>query len=377
VKLPRERDLFTRGEGFALGKVHPPMMMLPFTPSEPMTLHGMCIYPDANLTYRYFALEAVSQVDQKPIVIVQAEAPFRKESALKGPKTKIAQELRDVKAFLKSVNVSQKSYRIKPGPHPNRPPDVVATFGAVEVAIEATQMHIPGSSRHRGLNGVGLAKVFESLVANLAKEGASLRQELHAHRGFMLFLSFGEAEGPASGLPPKANDFRRVPEVVEFLREVQPPLEFLPLGLQPSTRYRDDIRYNSNKTVGVTWHLAERLDPASPVCQALVFELGLMHNREIRQDDAIKEFCRLVKDHDKEDLDYLIVTVGAPTKDGWLYPSDHACASLLHSADDPLGGYEPTHIENIAIHDLTRGGEVRWVFGDASRLSALAKRGRG
>jgi len=75
----------------------------------------------------------------------------------------------------------------------------------------------------------------------------------------------------------------------------------------------------------------------------------------------------LVRKHDKNPAvggATLLVTVGAPTRTGWSFPSSAVLASMISHDPDPLGQWLPERLAQIVIHDVVNS-TVRWLVGEA------------
>jgi hypothetical protein len=342
-----------------------------------MKIEGIGFHLDEQSGYRSFAVYGVRDSDGMPCMIILAEAPYRDPTiasglrALRGPQFKFIQELRDVRRLFAAVGIPDSRYTLEAGPDPNGAPDLVATLADRSLAVEATHLHLPAPPGESHQSGVAVASAFENLVNRLIEHSATLKSRLRAHRGYRVFVFFGGADGRALEMPPKVRGKINLDQLVAFLKATNPPPIFSEREREaPDEHISEAIQYNDDQSIGLTWQrLTGPPSPPSSVWRALGFDLGLGRAREIMQQEVTDEVRRLVKQHDKADIDLLVITTGAPTRDGWKYPSDGVCSYLLKSATDPLSGYTPQRIKNVVLHDLMFDRTVRWLFGDSGVLA--------
>jgi hypothetical protein len=213
---------------------------------------------------------------------------------------------------------------------------------------------------------------FEHLVEYLITNSSKLKSRLRAHRGHQVFVFFATDQEIAGGAPPRPRDKRGFEAVVELLATTKPQLFLGRPGQAPSQLPESAIQYNHDRTVGASWMKTDGPQQPSALWRALGFDLGLGYTREVTRDDVRQELRRLIDQHDATPIDLLLVTIGTPTKNGWVYPSGGAVGTLLARDPDPLGGYAPQHIRCIAVHDVLtepeQGGVIRGLYGELPEL---------
>jgi len=71
---------------------------------------------------------------------------------------------------------------------------------------------------------------------------------------------------------------------------------------------------------------------------------------------VMSEVLRLIEQHDKPEIDWLILTIGGPDVDGWSYPGEDVMFELVSSADLVIA----FHLKRVTVH--------RWSTGECTEL---------
>jgi hypothetical protein len=77
------------------------------------------------------------------------------------------------------------------------------------------------------------------------------------------------------------------------------------------------------------------------------FEVGLAFATEHTAASAWGEVARLITDHDRPGVDWLLVSVGTPNRLGQVFPSDEAVARF--AIDHPRSLTAPPHIKRVTL----------------------------
>jgi len=82
----------------------------------------------------------------------------------------------------------------------------------------------------------------------------------------------------------------------------------------------------------------------------------------VRHSDAWKLFVRLVREHDADGVDDLIVSTEAPTADGFAYPSDAVLAQALID-QAPTHALSARHVAAVYLHVWGTSGVFKFTPG--------------
>lgn len=91
----------------------------------------------------------------------------------------------------------------------------------------------------------------------------------------------------------------------------------------------------------------------TPFAQKLGFECSLSFVQHIMASDVTRELGRVIRQHDKEPIDHLIISAGGPDRDNVQYPADDIQLDIL-----PDREYEFKHLRRVTLHRWLTG---QWV----------------
>ena len=288
---------------------------------------------------------------------------------LRPPRDKVDQEKDDVGSCLDTLLaesvVSVRS--LEAGPHPNDPPDVVATLSdGRRLGCETFQLHLPATVAGRNDRPLARRARFEKLRGEIMRRSGSLGGKLRRHRRTVVYVWFGSSATPVSSeVPTGAAD---ADLLIQHLTSSSPPsvapavaTRFEPF---PANAAPNAVAWNSDQTLGVTWSsLPSAYD--STFVTALGFELALVHGQSVRLTDAVGELRRLVEQHDWAQNDVLVVSTNSTTRGGLYSASSKFLADLIFEADKPLGEWAPTNLRHVVLHDPSQPSRARWIVGEA------------
>lgn len=104
------------------------------------------------------------------------------------------------------------------------------------------------------------------------------------------------------------------------------------------------------------------------------FELGLAFTSKHNSHTVWKELQRIVSKHDKEQIDHLIISSGAPNEAGLVYPSEDLL--IQFSLEQEMQKITPLHIKAIYLH-VWSTGTIAKLWPDCQLISRLFPGGFG
>ncbi|WP_435084727.1 hypothetical protein [Gordonia hongkongensis] len=293
------------------------------------------------------ALDAKSRDTGERQLVVAFERPTRLSLT---ERTKTEQELHDIRRYLADAGRPEGTYRIAPGPIANKPPDAIVTIDGVQQRVEASQLVFPGPAGDgAGLNNLARTAQFELLKEHLIKQSGKLKARTRQHRGMLVCLWFGAAgSGPRERLAPRA---KSIEELIDHLKCTAPPAVGTtgPGGAESG----ESIAYNADESIGCTWISLPPNDKAT-LFRVLGFDIALAYHQTTRMSDVLREITKIVADHDSDRNDVLVITVNAPTRGGWYFPTGGILADFLWRSIDELQIPPPSHLKSVFLHDQTQ-----------------------
>ena len=186
------------------------------------------------------------------------------------------------------------------------PPDFVAkTIDGQQVRIDCTQL---------GLRDRRLAQsLFKALRQRLLAEP---RERLSHLRGLMIYALFHKSGGQT--LPPRRSSVGEIEDILGAIIGADRD-ELLGMDGDPAhTSY--SFLYAIQMAAAV---------PATDFFRRTGFELGFNYSTSHSTETFWDELARLTAGHDKGTADELLITASAPSRDGFIYPSEEAFAELV------------------------------------------------
>lgn len=230
------------------------------------------------------------------------------------------------------------------------PPDYMVRVGQEELGLELTVF--TAQDRRRG------HAEFRRVRASLLDAGPLGFEHL---RGHLVYFWVDTSERP--GGVAQAVDRS---EIVEGLRDFL-PIEN-PLGDDPNEFFPDVMPDLGVGTADPWRYLAVPWNgPQSAAYALLGFDIGLCLESSHSATQARKELTRVITSaaHDSDGCDVLAVQVGAPDRNGLIYPTDEVIVDLAvgEMAKTPL---PLRHIRRVLIHYWRRGEVVELQTSGAS-----------
>ena len=304
-----------------------PFFLVPVQLDEGMTVSHMFAGPMRCGAPVVIGLRGTHS-DAAPIAVVGYEWPER----FNPHRTSEAKERQHLARFEldHAAGLGERRYTTDPARVPTGadPPDFVCERNGRSVGVELTQLLL------------GERAEMHAILGRLAQLAMAVnRDRWRRLAGRIAYVSF--TDGPARRPPKDEPDLQLVVRELRSVVPVDPLYDKLPDQIDPAI-----VHQFAGGTI-VTAPLDA--DPGSPFYRFTGFELGFAFTTVIRQEDAWDRARRLVTTHDRPGVDELIISAGAPTKQGLAFPSDGVLASLVLGAaqGDAL---QATHIQRIFVH---------------------------
>lgn len=233
---------------------------------------------------------------------------------------------------------------VQRGPDQNKPPDFVASVPDGKLGVDFTRLSITERM------------TAQALLRRLRRAILDEPREAFAHlTGAIVYLWFNQAG--FSSLPPKQNN--AVEALLKALREYvfDPQLTVLQTedGKLPEL---GDIG-NAESGKGAHFYAVPMTNgtPSSFFYQTTGFELGLAFQTVHDVSAAWSSITRLIDSHDNPDTQILVITAGAPDRNGLSYPSETALMNFALERQGP--DLNPKYLQQVYIHSWTEGAVTR------------------
>jgi len=227
------------------------------------------------------------------------------------------------------------------------PPDFsIELSGAHHAGLECTVL---ADSRRRAVEGL-----FSRIRSRLIKEPLQRWKHIAGHVIVAWFV--GEDKLQADQLPHKSSDEQAIEALVERLSRFEPGSASEPLG-QPSDYVQSLQRMGVvSSGFGCLFYALPMHEtvPATEFFARTGFELACLYESLHSATSIVGEVNRLVHQHDKKGVDWLLVTVSGPRRDGLIHPSEMILAKSLVRTALPLAS--PRYIRRVLLHLFPIGG---------------------
>jgi hypothetical protein len=225
-------------------------------------------------------------------------------------------------------------------------PDFIAQEGEQSFGLECAQYTVQ-SRRHA-------AALFED-VRDAVMKAPDRRRFAHL-RGRFVFMWFRRADGRPE-LPPKARETDAVVAITEALTEeipLAPAAEVEPAEAPPEfpgeqLGIRNVGLPGSDFECGFYSVPMRGAAPAGTFFARTGFEIGLSYQTTQTRTAAREELLRLISEHDKPEVNHLLISAGAPNRAGLTFISEAYVLDFLLSGPD-LAIPAPSHIKRVLIH---------------------------
>jgi hypothetical protein len=165
--------------------------------------------------------------------------------------------------------------------------------------------------------------------------------------------------GSGNDLPPKRNDQVTVDKLVDMLRSATVDREAA--AALADRIAREGFPESLAGEPGLGIHSADdaggaNISPVEPnslrseFATETGFEVGLSMALPITAAEVQHEFERILTQHDQEGVDRLLISIGAPDRDGFLFPAEALVIDQLPPSPAATG-----HIQVITLHQFVAG----------------------
>lgn len=199
------------------------------------------------------------------------------------------------------------------------------------------------------------SKMAHALFGRLKKDMARRTDDraLSGLRGQTVFLGFGVGE--KSGLPPKSWDSTRMSE--ELLSE----LALYAAGAKADQPSQSEIGEDRHPNLhvartrsGVMFYSAPGLFRApSSFAVEHGFEVALLYDFTLNISDEWERLRLLIEGHDNPGFDHLLVSIGAPDRDGVFFPA--AVEVFWEMLRFPEEVRKPKYVRRVYLHEWGSG----------------------
>jgi len=229
----------------------------------------------------------------------------------------------------------------------DEPPDfIVSGARDRELGLECTVL---ADSNRRTVEGL-----FSRIRQRLIQESRVGWKHLAGHVIVAWFVK--EDSLVPDQLPHRFSDDKAIEALVEKIKGLRPGRTGDPLG-QPSD-YAQRLQEMGVVTSGfgclfyiLPMHEAV---PTTDFFTRTGFELACLYESLHTATTIIKEIDRLVHQHDKPGVDWLLITVSGPRRDGLSHPTEMAFANAFIHSGLPVA--RPRHIRRVLLHFFPTGG---------------------
>lgn len=243
-------------------------------------------------------------------------------------------------SLLRSGRIPFKDVR-----HGSNPPDFSVLVDEQNVRLDCAALTI--QSRRTAY------RLFQSLRNEIMQCAKSVSFE--SIGGCVLHLTFGEE----AGLPPKRSDKNALQKIVQAIanfpdrrREMaQLNADILAQGRMPDRLPLDILTGQApNGLASFSVNLVPDGFLGGEFFDMTGFECALGMSFEITHQSVFAEISRLVSQHDQDDIDHLLITVGGPDREGFIYPGEEFMYAFAQD-------FQPScsHLRRVTLHSFMTG----------------------
>lgn len=219
------------------------------------------------------------------------------------------------------------------------PPDFVCSLSnGHSVKVDCTQFAI--EERRKALQR------FEKLRSRILEQ----KDRFSNLRGFMIYVWYGWHENRQSvSLPHHKNEEIAVDTLLEALAQhVSDKNSFMvPNGNLPEQMSNFGLIRTKQGAAFYAVPFTTAV-PATDFFNQKGFELGLAYTSRHQKEMVLDELLRVIKKHDKPQIDHLVISSGAPNERGLIYPSEDLLIEF--SVEHGVPNLAPQHLKKIFLH---------------------------
>ena len=222
------------------------------------------------------------------------------------------------------------------------PPDFVCEQDQGSVNVDCVQFTL--SERRKAL------QMFEALRRRVLDSTTRFTNL----RGFMVYVWFGWSPNPAVALPHHPTEVGAIDALLDALRACSPDPDRLlvPSGALPAQAPNLGLVRTEHGAVFYVVPLTNGV-PSTDFFARCGFELGLAFSSRHDRPGVWEDLRRLVSKHDKEQIDHLVVSSGAPNEAGLVYPSEDVL--IQFALEHGFQEIAPQHLSAIYLHVWSTG----------------------
>ena len=227
------------------------------------------------------------------------------------------------------------------------PPDFVAHGENGRTNLDCTQFAASARRQAHALFAAVRAVLYDAPA-----------EDFEHLRGLMVFV-WAEGHRGLVDLPPRSSERQALLSALRDYRFNPEAGATTRLGAMPATAPKLDLQAADGG-----WHfLATPMGIGAPVSPFFVrngFELSFHYSTDHAARDLWGEIVRLVSKHDKAEVDELVVTVGAPDRQGFIYPGEQVLYEFMF--EHSVVTLQPTrHLRRVLAHSWETGRIVQLV----------------
>lgn len=244
-----------------------------------------------------------------------------------------------------------------------------ATGIELYAAIEGNQKDPPdffvtlGDGNRSGLECAAFSveerRGAEALFKNLRNKLAFQQRHRTGHlTGCSVIVWFGKGQSPDTR-PPRKSDDVAAEELIEALAQYRPNVENLRMQFSSGMPPQMPSLGTTSTPRDATFYAVPMLNsiPVGPFASLSGYDIVLAYSTMHTASSVAAVVQKLVRDHDKKDVDTLLITSGGPDRDGVMHPLEQLVSDFY--LQNPLV-LKTDYISRVIMH--------RWPTGDAYDL---------
>lgn len=226
------------------------------------------------------------------------------------------------------------------------PPDFVCAQDVGSVNVDCAQFTL--GERRKAL------QMFESLRQRVLESNVRFSNL----RGYMVYVWFERHTNQGTALPHHPTEEAQIDSLLDALTQCKPdpnrlviPSENLPAQAPSLGLIRTEhgaIFYVVPFTSGA---------PSTDFFARCGFELGLAFTSRHDREEVWEELRRIISKHDKEQIDHLVISSGAPNEKGLVYLAEDALVQFAF--EQGVQQVAPKHLKVIYLHVWSAGAIVQ------------------
>lgn len=334
-----------------------------------MALHIFPISPDISLTATELHVQMLpwgscscmcmsgkgSEGENDKHVIVAYEWPM---TTINLPKklTKLEKERLHLERLITDSHLSIGASRLDSCVEGDDPPDFYIVRGDIRIGVDLAQFTL---AKRRRANAI-----FEKLKEEISSIEPKAFSNL---RGTMVYVDFGLDGKRGNEIPftAKYDSYKKdlIKELSNFSVDEK---KWRTEGFQQKLP-----ELNEGSSSGGAGFVVAPLSgsvPSTNFFYRMGFELGLAFYTRLSVTEIWNEIWSRVESHDKNCIDEILISAGAPSESGVSYPSDEILALEALKHPQIIAGRKTKHIKSVVIH-IWSTGEIWEVYPEYKQIA--------